>query len=63
MICDKDTEMNDADIQTLSSFDFESVNERNNIEYLSDLTTESFAGFEVWFIWCISMTIYIYIYI
>ena len=45
LICDEDTAMNDIPI--LSSFEIESINKKNDMEYLSNLTTESFAGVEV----------------
>ena len=45
LICDEDTIMSDISIP--SSFEIESVNKKNNMEYLSDLTTESLAGVEV----------------
>ena len=47
LICNEDTETNAVDILILSSFEIKSVNERNNIEYLSNLTTESFIEVEV----------------
>ena len=45
LICDKDTIMNDILIP--SSFEIKSVNKKNNMEYLSDLTTDSFPGVEI----------------
>ena len=45
LTCDKDTVTNY--ILILSSFEIESVNEKNNMKYLSNLTTKSFAGVEV----------------
>ena len=47
LIHNEDTETSNANIPIPSSFHFESANERNSMEYLSNLTIESFAEVEV----------------
>ena len=47
LIYSKDTARSDINVPIISSFDFKSINKRNNMEYLSDLTIKSFAAIKV----------------